>query len=113
MAKQMSRFVGGVMTTYIETDCIVEHEGRSFEAGGAIVTPDVIVAYPSKDGVLTDWRGKPLGTWRATRSWRVRSYMGSRMYQISATVNGAHYTGRGFGEGMSFNGRRVASERSK
>lgn len=29
---------GDDMTTYIEQDCTIEHEGRKFESGGAVVT---------------------------------------------------------------------------
>ena len=94
------------MMEYVEADCVFVHEGRSFEAGGAVVTPDLVLAYPGAGGVLADWHGEKLGTWRAVASWPVRSYMGSRMYQIEARVNGTTYTGRGFGEGMIYKGRR-------
>lgn len=93
---------------FIEQDCRFEHAGRTFESGGAVVTPDYAVAYPGKDGKLTDWHGHELGTWRAVASWRVNSYVGSRMYQIEATIAGVTYTGRGFGEGMLWRGHRKA-----
>lgn len=96
-------------TAYIEADCIFRHDGRDFEAGGAVVLPDSIIAYPGPDGVLQDWHGNVLGTWRATSSWPVRSYIGSRMYQIEARVAGVVYTGRGFGVGMIYRGKRKAS----
>ncbi len=51
--------------------------------------------------VLADWHGKELGTCFLSSSWPVRSYIGSRMYQIYARVDGVDYTGRGFGEGMA------------
>lgn len=99
------------MTTYIERDCTFTHEGRTFEAGGAVVTPDSIVAYPGRDGVLTDWHGAILGTWRATSSWRTpHSFVSSRMYQIEANVRGVVYTGRGCGVGMVFRGKRKAGQ---
>lgn len=56
---------------------------------------------------LTDFAGKKIGTCRLASSWKVNSYIGSRMYQIYATVNGVKYTGRGFGTGMSVNLRPV------
>jgi hypothetical protein len=72
-----------------------------------VVTPDLITAYPDKDGVLNDWKGNPLGTWRATSTWRTpRSFFSDTMSQIEATVDGVTYTGRGAGIGMVFNGRR-------
>jgi hypothetical protein len=101
------------MKPYVEKDCVFTHEGKAFESGGAIVTDDVIIAYPDKDSVLRDWHGKPLGTWRTRSRWRVRSHMGTYMHQIEAIVSGRTYTGRGFGEGMIFRGRRVARERRR
>jgi len=94
------------MKPYAETDCTVTHEGRTFEAGGAVVMPDHIVAYPEKDGVLCDWHGNAIGTWRATATWRTpRSWLSSAMSQIEATVDGITYTGRGAGVGMIYKGR--------
>ena len=52
------------MNTYIEQDCTFEHEGRKFTSGGAVVADDVLIAYPGDHGMLNDWHGKPLGTWR-------------------------------------------------
>jgi len=49
---------------------------------------------------LTDWHGNRLGSCALASSWRVNSWIGSRMYQIYAWANGKEYTGRGFGEGM-------------
>jgi hypothetical protein len=71
-----------------------------------MVTPDYLIAYPGKGGVLNDWHGKPLGTWRVLSSWRVHSYIGERMCSIECRVNGVRYVGRGFGEGMSLNAKR-------
>lgn len=95
---------------YVETDCTIEHEGRTFESGGAIVTPDAIIAYPARDGVLTDWHSRPIGTWKQIASWPVDSYIGSTMYQIEARVNGVVYTGRGFGVSCIYRGKRKASQ---
>ena len=109
---------------YVETDCVVTHEGRTYEAGGAVVTPSHVIGYVGKDrrdGMgcdrshgssrdLTDWHGNVIGTIRLTSSWRTpRSFVSSRMYQGYATVDGVTYTGRTCGEGMIFNGKRVAA----
>ena len=60
---------------------------------------------------LTDWHGKRIGTIRLTTSWRTpNSYVGSRMYQAYATVNGVHYTGRTRGENMCFVGKQCAKQ---
>lgn len=95
----------------IEKDCVIEHEGRKFESGGSVVTDNYLIAYPGKGGVLKTWHGKPIGTWRIVASWRVNSAYGSYMHQIEATVDGITYTGRGFGEGMIFKGKRKSGRR--
>lgn len=107
---------------YIERDCTLEFEGRKFTSGGAFVTPERIVAYVGKplgDGMgvdrfgstsrraLLDWHGRQIGTCYLSSKWRVHSYVGDYLYQIYATVDGIQYTGRGFGEGMVFRGKRV------
>jgi hypothetical protein len=100
-----------VSATYVERDCTVTFEGRTFESGGAFVSDAHIVAYPADGGVLQDWHGNAIGTWRATSSWRTpRSFVSSRMYAIRAHVDGRTYVGRGAGVGMIFRGRRVARE---
>lgn len=111
--------------TYIETDCTITHEGKTFEAGGAVVTPDYAIAYVGKtlgDGMgvdrhgstsrraLNDWHGNQIGTCYISKSWPIHSYIGSRMCQIYARINGVDYTGRGFGEGMSVNLKRCAKQ---
>jgi hypothetical protein len=50
---------------------------------------------------LTDFPGNKIGTCYFSSSWKVNSFIGPRMYQIYATVDGKTYTGRGFGEGMA------------
>jgi hypothetical protein len=98
------------MNNYIEQDCSFEHEGRKFTAGGAVVAPDFIVAYPKANGVLGDWHGNTIGTWRAASTWRTpRSFYSATMSQIEAEVNGVTYTGRGAGEGMIYKGKRKAA----
>jgi hypothetical protein len=110
---------------YIETDCTITHEGKTFESGGAVVTDDYAIGYVGKplgDGMgidrfgptsrraLNDWHGNQIGTCYISQSWRVFSYMGSHMCQIYATIDGVTYTGRGFGEGMIWKGKRVARQ---
>ena len=84
--------------------------GVHVEAVGAVVTPDVIVAYPGTGGVLGDWHGNRIGSWEQVASWPVHSWMGSRMFQIEALVDGVLYTGRGFGVGMIYRGKRKAKQ---
>jgi hypothetical protein len=112
-----------MQTPYIETDCTIEHEGRKFTSGGAVVTEDYVVAYvgqtidhvlgnPPYTGMfsrrnLTDWHGNVIGTCSFTASWRISSWQSDRMYQIWATVNGVRYTGRGMGAGMVCRLRRA------
>ena len=99
-----------VQVPFVEADCVLEHEGRSFESGGAVVTDGFVVAYPAAGGVLQDWHGNAIGSWRLVASWPVWSYMGSTMHQIEARVGGVVYTGRGFGVGCIYRGRRKAGQ---
>lgn len=97
---------------YVERDCVFNFQGRSFEAGGAVVTPDYLIAYPDKDGVLKDWHGKAIGTWRTISARRAiffgrYSWQGSHFYYMRAKVNGREYSLRGFGEGMIAKGKAV------
>ncbi len=51
---------------------------------------------------LTDFHGNRIGVCRFMSWWSIRnSYIGNRMHQIHAIVDGVEYTGRGFGEGMA------------
>ena len=93
---------------YIEQNCCIEHKGYKFCAGGAVVTSKYIIAYPGDHGVLNDWHGNAIGHWRTVGRWPVYSYSGSHMHQIEARVDGVIYTGRGFGRGMIYKGKRKA-----
>jgi hypothetical protein len=91
---------------YVERGCVIQHEGRSFEAGGAFVSPAFIIAYLGKDSVLSDWHGRRLGTYRITSTWPIHSWISRTMHQVEATVAGVTYTGRSCGVGMIYRGRR-------
>jgi hypothetical protein len=87
---------------------VVEHEGREYRAFGSVITDTHITAYLGKDGKLTTWDGKVIGTYRITRTWRTpRSFVSSTMNQVYATVDGRTYQGRSAGVGMVFNGKLV------
>ena len=58
---------------------------------------------------LTTWGGERIGYCKLDRGWRVRSWIGSRMYQVYATIEGVTFTGRSFGEGMAVSLRPVKS----
>ena len=91
---------------YIEQNCTFEHNEHKFTSGGAIVTPEFITAYPKENGILGDWHGKPIGTWRAVSTWKTPlSYLCSTISQIEAVVDGIKYTGRGAGVGMIYKGK--------
>ncbi len=101
---------------YVEQDCTFTHEGRTFESGGAVVTPDYAVGYVkghegsiSKLGTITDWHGNELGriTW-CSATWNAGD--GVRMHQVEATINGVRYTGRTQGNGMTWKGKRTAKQ---
>lgn len=98
-------------STFIERDCVIEHDGRKFESGGAVITDDFLIGYLGKDGQLTDWAGNRMGTYRITSTWRTpRSYVSSTMNQVAVKLSdGRRYTGRSAGEGMVFKGKRIAA----
>jgi hypothetical protein len=93
---------------YQEKNCCFVHAGTAWHGKGAEVTPKNIVAYLAADGVLTDWHGKRLGSYRITRTWKTpHSYMSDTMNQVRAMVDGVAYTGRSAGVGMVFKGKKV------
>lgn len=102
------------MADYIERDCTVEHQGRKFTSGGAMVSGGRLRAYLGKNDVLTDWHGNRLGTWKATSSWKIpRGWVSDRMYQVYARLDdGRVYQGRSAGEGMIFHGKRLKTKRA-
>lgn len=87
----------------------VTHEGRTYEASGAIVADDlsVVGGYVKRDEAtgkyyLTGWDGsfmfitlEPRGTWKTPRS-----YISSEMTAWRTTINGKTYAGRNGGEGL-------------
>ena len=99
--------------TYIETDCTIEHEGRTFESGGAYVDDTYLTAYIGSDGrTVTDWKGNALGRAVVRSSWPIHSYMADRMYAYRVTLDdGRNYSARGMGAGMLVRGKRLAAER--
>ena len=98
--------------TFVERPCVFTAGGRAFEAGGAAGSEGHLVAYLGEGGVLTDWHGSPIGTYRITATWRTpRSFASGRMHQVEATVGGRVYTGRSAGVGCVYRGRRKKSRR--
>lgn len=88
--------------SYIESNCTIEHAGRTFESGGAIISEQFIIAYLGKSSILTDWHGSPIGQYRILSTWKTpRSYISSTMHSVECFVNGVRYVGRSAGEGMS------------
>lgn len=93
--------------SYVESDCTIEHEGRKFTAGGEVVTDRFITAYLGKNGVLTDWHGEAIGTYRILSTWyTLRSHISSTMNSVECFVNGVRYVGRSAGVGMYINAKR-------
>ena len=99
---------------YIEKNCTIEHQGRTFKSGGAVVTDQYLIAYPAAGGILTDWHGARIGTYSVISSrpavfFGRQSWQGSTYYYMRATLtSGARYSLRGFGAGMIARGRRTA-----
>jgi len=93
---------------YVERECVVQHEGKTFEAGGAFVSPAYVIGYLADNGVLTSWHGKKIGTYHITSTWPIRSFMSTTISQVEATVNSVTYTGRSCGIGMIYRGKAKA-----
>lgn len=97
------------ISDFVETGCVFNFNGKSFESGGAMKVGDTLVGYLGNDGrTLQTWHEEKIGTYQIVASWRTpRSYMSSHMYQVQATVDGVLYTGRSAGRGMIFKGKRA------
>lgn len=109
---------------YVEQDCTIEHEGQTFEAGGAVVTPEYAIGYCdglethyrgtfSTDGVIMSWHGAVLGevyTCRRFSNWQPHLGLWCTMFQVTAIIDGVKYTGRTQGNGMIWKGKRVAKQ---
>ena len=93
---------------YVEKDCTFIHEGKGFTSGGAFQSPLYLIGYLGKDGALTNWHGKIMGSYKITHSWPINSFLSDCMCQVRATVNGQVYTGRSLGIGMLFRGHAIA-----
>jgi hypothetical protein len=101
-----------MQTPFVEKNCVVTHEGKSFESGGAVVTDNYLIAYPGENGVLNDWHGNQIGTWkiinaRLARFFGQTSWQGPKYYYMRALVNGKQYSLRGFGKGMIAKGKAI------
>lgn len=109
---------------YVEQDCTIEHEGKTFEAGGSVVTPEYVIGYVR--GIeerffdhftyrsvevygnveITDWHGNKLGTGKVIAHWPIPNGVYSpRMYQVTAVINGRVYKGRSLGNDMLWRGK--------
>jgi len=76
--------------------------------------PDSMVAYIGDNNAACTWTGLALShDGICTSSWRVNSYVGSRMYQHKFQIGDREYTGKGFGKGMSIVLRETAASKRK
>lgn len=99
------------MAEFVEQDCTVAFQGKSFTAGGAHQIGNRLVAYLGKAGTVTTWHGGPIGTYRTVSTWKTpRSYVSGTMSQVTVLADGVYYTGRSAGVGMAFSGRRKAKQ---
>lgn len=94
--------------TFVETGCVITHEGQSFESGGAFLCDctdgyrrGVVYAKPNDDvlfknqgcrGVVTDWHGNKVAD--AILGPVYRGGFGARMRAVSFTLDGVTYMGR-------------------
>lgn len=100
-----------MQTPYVETNCIIKHNGKQFEAGGAVITDQYCVGYLCEGNRLSDWHGNTIGNYIITATWKTpHSFVSSTMHQVQAIVNGVAYTGRSAGVGRIFKGKRIANQ---
>lgn len=100
----------------VEQNCQFKFREKTFEAGGALVTDERLIAYPATEltlttGDLNDWHGNKIGTCRVLSSWPIRSYISDRMFSYEAFVDGIRYVGRGCGKGMLLRAKRSPRQR--
>ena len=89
-----------------------EFQGKTYVAHGATVDEQYCIGYLGDDRKLQTSGGAVLGRYRITATWRMprTCWVSSTQHQVEATVQGRTYTGRSFGKGMIFRGRRVSRE---
>jgi hypothetical protein len=117
---------------YVEQDCTITHEDQSFEAGGAVVTPEYAIGYPDGIGqrdhehftyfsrefwgdeaVVKDWHGNLLGyvtNLKPFKQWNPACGYHIQMFQLTAVIDNVYYTGRSQGNGMIWKGKRCAKQ---
>lgn len=84
-------------STCIETNCIIEHEGRKFESGGAFIGIDkngkhggIVYAY-EKESKIGNWHGNIKLNARFCREYR--SNMGDKRQSVYFKWNGISFYG--------------------
>lgn len=105
----MSTEIDTNQIVYLEGDCVVTHQGKEFAAGGAFVSPTHLIGYLAKNGILTNWHGAQIGTYRITSSWPIQSAISTMMHQVEARIGRTIYTGRSCGIGMIYRGKSKAT----
>lgn len=106
--------------TIVEQNCIIEHNGQNYEAMGAIVSPERLIAYigkPLRNNYygepettenfkyphyeVTDWHGNRIGKCQVTSRWLTGRLFRTMMFSVIITLdNGLFYKGRTQGQGM-------------
>lgn len=101
-----------------ETNCAFVHEGITYTADGALVTPELATVYVRSDGPPTpgklisvsDWQGNHLGFGTVRTTWeRYSSILGScRWASVRFAIDGVTYVGRlNWDNGELVRGRRI------
>lgn len=86
-------------STFVETDCTVEHEGKRYTSGGACIVDCSDgyrrgVVYVGRDlgqDIVTDWHGNTIALARLGPVYRGNF---CRMQSVSFTLHGVRYHGR-------------------
>lgn len=109
--RSASQIARPIDTPWIETDCTIEHNGQTYESGGAAIWPEGLIAYVSPREAderdarpwrgqrvrLETWRGELLGHAVIASVWRTpRSWITSHAFAWRASVDGVAYYGRAY-----------------
>lgn len=77
---------------YIEKDCIIEHEGRKFESGGAVIANGQAILYAyEKDKAVGTWHGDKKYPAYYGHEWR--SCFGDKRQSVYFSIDNVKYYG--------------------
>jgi len=99
-------------TPFVERDCTIEFQGKSFTSGGAMIVGDRAIGYLEKNSEtgkleIRTWHGEKMGNAYIVSTWKLPRYcfISDEMMQVEAYIENKWYTGRTCGIGMLWKGK--------